>query len=137
MFKYLKKKKQKLLRFLFGSFSFTALMFAFQACYGMPEQYIEASIQGRVTDIETLEPIEGLEVSSDVIVGLVDTTDQNGQFVDPLGKRSLYEGWEYHITVTDIDGAENGYYETLDTLIWGLDFTQPLQLKVKKVPDAQ
>ena len=93
MFKYLKEKKRKLLRFLFGSFSFTALMFTFQACYGMPERSVEADIQGRVTDMETGEPVEGLQVTSD-IVGLADTTDRNGQFVDPMGTRSLYVGEE-------------------------------------------
>lgn len=136
MFKYLKEKKQKLLRFLFGTFSFTALMFAFQACYGMPERYVETSIQGRVTDIETNEPIEGLQVTSD-IVGLADTTDQNGQFVDPMGRRSLYAWEEYRFTVTDIDSTENGQYETLDTMFPAMDLTQPLQLKVKRVSDAQ
>lgn len=136
MFKYLKEKKQKLLRFLFGSFSFTALMFAFQACYGMPERTIEATIQGRVTDMETNEPIEGLEVTSSV-VGLIDTTDQNGQFADPLGRRAFYEWDNCYIKVTDIDSTENGQYETLDTVLPAMDLTQPLQLKVKKVSDAQ
>lgn len=136
MFKYLKEKKRKLLRFLFGSFSFTALMFTFQACYGMPERSVEADIQGRVTDMETGEPVEGLQVTSD-IVGLTDTTDRNGQFVDPVGKRSLYVWEEYRFTVTDIDGAENGQYETLDTMLPAMDLTQPLQLKVKQVSDAQ
>ena len=136
MFKYLKEKKRKLLRFLFGSFSFTALMFTFQACYRMPERSVEADIQGRVTDMETGEPVEGLQVTSD-IVGLTDTTDRNGQFVDPVGKRSLYVWEEYRFTVTDIDGAENGQYETLDTVLPVMDLTQPIQLKVKQVSDAQ
>ena len=136
MFKYLKEKKRKLLRFLFGSFSFTALMFTFQACYGMPERSVEADIQGRVTDMETGEPVEGLQVTSD-IVGLTDTTDRNGQFVDPVGKRSLYVWEEYRFTVTGLDGAENGLYETLDTMLPAMDLTQPLQLKVKQVSDAQ
>ena len=136
MFKYFKEKKQKLLRFLFGTFSFTAMMFAFQACYGMPERYVEVSIQGGVTDIETNEPIEGLQVTSD-IVGLVDTTDQNGQFVDPLGRRSLHAWDEFRFTVTDIDSTENGQYETLDTVLPAMDLTQPIQLKIKQVSDAQ
>ena len=33
----LRQKKQKILRFLFGTFSATALMFTFQACYGPPQ----------------------------------------------------------------------------------------------------
>ncbi len=136
MFKNLKEKKQKLLRFLFGTFSFTALMFAFQACYGMPERYVEVDIQGRVIDIETNEPVEGLQVTSS-IVGLIDTTDQDGQFVDPIGTRAMYEWEEFHFTVTDIDSTAHGQYEPLDTLVWAMNLTRPLQLKVKKVSDAQ
>jgi putative lipoprotein (rSAM/lipoprotein system) len=135
MFKYLKEKKQKLLRFLFGSFSFTALMFTFQACYGMPGRDIEVNIQGRITDMETNEPVEGLQVLSENI-SFVDTTDHNGAFAC-LEKRYLNEYVKYQFTVTDIDSTENGQYETLDTVIYGADLAQPLQLKVKKVSDAQ
>ena len=134
MFKYLKEKKQKLLRFLFGSFSFTALMFAFQACYGMPGK-MEAIIQGRVTDMETNEPIEGLLVVSDRL-GFVDTTDHNGGF-SASEKLYMYDREYFQFTVRDIDSTENGQYETLDTTVYGADLTQPLQLKVKKVSDAQ
>ena len=135
MFKYLKEKKQKLLRFLFGSFSFTALMFAFQACYGMPGRDIDVNIQGRVTDMETNEPVEGLRVLSEN-VSFVDTTDHDGAFACPE-TRYLYDWAEYQFTVTDIDSTENGQYETLDTVVYGADLTKPLQLKVKKVSDAQ
>jgi putative lipoprotein (rSAM/lipoprotein system) len=133
MFKYLKEKKQKLLRFLFGSFSFTALMFTFQACYGMPGR--DVYIQGSVTDTETNEPVEGLQVLSENI-SFVDTTDHNGAFACPE-KCYLNEWAEYHFTLTDIDSTENGQYETLDTVVYGSDLAQPLQLKVKKVSDAQ
>ena len=135
MFKYLKEKKQKLLRFLFGSFSFTALMFAFQACYGMPGNQMEAVIQGRVSDVETNEPVEGLMVVSEEVC-FVDTTDHNGNFFDSE-KRYLYDMQEFRFSVTDIDSTENGQYETLDTMVYGSDLTQPLQFKVKKVSDAQ
>ena len=135
MFKYLKEKKQKLLRFLFGTFSFTALMFAFQACYGMPGNQMEAIIQGRVSDMETNEPIEGLLVFSERL-GFVDTTDHNGVF-SALEVRYMYDREYFQFTVRDIDSTENGQYETLDTMVYGVDLTQPLQLKVKKVSDAQ
>ena len=134
MFKYFKEKKQKLLRFLFGSFSFTALMFAFQACYGMPGK-MEAIIQGRVTDMETNEPIEGLLVVSDRL-GFVDTTDHNGVF-SATEERYMYDEEYFQFTVRDIDSTENWQYETLDTMVYGVDLTQPLQFKVKKVSDAQ
>ena len=135
MFKYLKEKKQKLLRFLFGTFSFTALMFAFQACYGMPGNQMEAIIQGRVSDMETNEPVEGLMVFSERL-GFVDTTDQNGVF-SATEVSYMYDREYFQFTVRDIDSTENGQYETLDTMIYGVDLTQPLQLKVKKVSDAQ
>ena len=135
MFKNLKEKKQKLLRFLFGSFSFTALMFAFQACYGMPGNQMEAIIQGRVSDAETNQPIEGLMVASELL-DFVDTTDHNGVF-SAMEKRYLYDMEEFRFTVTDIDSTEHGLYETLDTMVYGSDLTQPLQFKVKKVSDAQ
>ena len=32
----LRRNKQQILRFLFGTFSFTAVMLVFQACYGPP-----------------------------------------------------------------------------------------------------
>ena len=135
MFKYLKEKKQKLLRFLFGTFSFTALMFAFQACYGMPGNQMEAFIHGRVSDVETNEPIEGLRVIS-VELGFVDITDHNGFFSDTM-KRYMHDQERFHFIVRDIDSTENWQYETLDTVVHGFDLTQPLQLKVKKVSDAQ
>ena len=135
MFKYLKEKKQKLLRFLFGSFSFTALMFAFQACYGMPGGEIVTNIQGRVTDIETNEPVEGLRVFCRD-ADFVDITNHNGVFRD-TNTRILYEYDGFRFTVTDIDSTENGQYETLDTIVMGADLAQPLQLKVKQVSDAQ
>lgn len=135
MFKYLKEKKQKLIRFLFGSFSFTALMFAFQACYGMPGNQMEAIIQGRVTDMETNEPIEGLMVFSEYLC-FVDTTDHNGVFSDSM-VRYMHDREYFHFIVSDIDSTENRQYETLDTMVYGIDLTQPLQFKVKKVSDAQ
>ena len=43
------QKKQRLLRFLFGTFSATALMFTFQACYGPPQrQYPDEIEDGEV-----------------------------------------------------------------------------------------
>ena len=53
MFQKIKEKKQQLVRFLFGSFTATALMFTFQACYGMPPQNdFDATIQGVVKSAE-------------------------------------------------------------------------------------
>ena len=96
---------------------------------------MEAIIQGRVTDMETNEPIEGLLVVSDRL-GFVDTTDHNGGF-SASEKLYMYDREYFQFTVRDIDSTENQQYETLDTTVYGADLTQPLQLKVKKVSDAQ
>lgn len=96
---------------------------------------MEAIIQGRVSDVETNEPVEGLMVVSED-VSFVDTTDHNGVFSDSE-KRYLYDMQEFRFTVTDIDSTEHGQYETLDTMVYGSDLSQPLQFKVKKVSDAQ
>ena len=96
---------------------------------------MEAIIQGRVSDVETNEPIEGLMVASGDL-SFIDTTDQNGTF-SATEKRYMYDMQEFRFTVTDIDSTEHGQYETLDTMVYGSDLTRPLQFKVKKVSDAQ
>jgi hypothetical protein len=96
---------------------------------------MEAIIQGRVSDMETNEPIEGLMVFSERL-DFVDTTDHNGVF-SASDVRYMYDREYFQFTVRDIDSTENGQYETLDTMVYGVDLTQPLQLKVKKVSDAQ
>jgi len=131
MFQKIKEKKQQLLRFLFGSFSATALMFTFQACYGMPRSHVNVLVRGTVTDAETGETIGGMKVSSEII-GFSATTDQEGYFEDSTGVRTLNEWGSYPIRVTDIDSTENGLYETLDTLISAEDLQGSIHLKVKK-----
>ena len=132
MFQKIKEKKQQLLRFLFGSFSATALMFTFQACYGMPQSHVNVVVRGTVTDAETGETIGGLKVTSEII-GLSAMTDQEGYFEDSTGERTLDEWEQYPIQVTDIDSTENGLYETLDTIIPAQDLLDPIHLKVKKL----
>lgn len=131
MFQKIKEKKQQLLRFLFGSFSATALMFTFQACYGMPRSHVNVLVRGTVTDAETGETIGGMKVSSEII-GFSATTDQEGYFEDSTGVRTLNEWGSYPIRVTDIDSTDNGLYETLDTVFSARDLQNPIHLKVKK-----
>ncbi|MBR0305129.1 MAG: radical SAM-associated putative lipoprotein [Bacteroidales bacterium] len=131
MFQKLKNKKQRLVRFLFGSFSATALMFTFQACYGPPEVYVNAKIQGKVLDTETGAPIKGLQVSIPSL-GFTAITDNEGIFEDPSGERSIREWADYDVQVNDIDSTENGLYESLDTTVYAADIQHPLELKVKQ-----
>ena len=119
------------MRFLFGSFSATALMFTFQACYGPPQSYINTTLRGFVTDAETGESIEGLKVASEDI-GFSAITNHEGYFEDPDVRRGLDEWGNYPIQITDIDSTENGLYETLDTIIPAKDLQNPIHLKVKK-----
>ena len=131
MFKKFKEKKQQLVRFLFGSFSATALMFTFQACYGPPEIHIKAKVQGKVLDTETGAPIKGLQVSIPAL-DFTAITDNEGNFVDPNGERFFNECIGYDVQVNDIDSIENGLYESFDTTISASDLQNPLELKVKQ-----
>ena len=42
--------------------SFTAAMFVFQACYGMPEDYYDKPLYFRVVDYDTGEPLKDIEI---------------------------------------------------------------------------
>ena len=134
MFKKFKEKKQRLVRFLFGSFSSTALMFTFQACYGPPEVYVDATIQGKVLDTETGAPVKGLQVSIPSL-GFTAITDNEDKFEDPNGERSIREWADYDVQVNDIDSAENGLYESLDTTVYASDIQNTLELKVRQHRD--
>ena len=98
----LKTKKQQVLRFLFGSFSATAIMFTFQACYGMPPAQ-NVYIRGTVVDAGTGEPVEGLMVGLPEY-GLTDTTDANGTFDYPESQY-IIKGQIVDLQVTDIDST--------------------------------
>ena len=112
----IKDKKQQLIRFLFGSFSATALMFVFQACYGMPKNPVppdeDAVIIGTITDMETGQPVLGLSVTIPELEVEV-TTDSAGVF------GAIVDGVEHpnqvQLLVNDVDGTENDLYETIDT----------------------
>lgn len=133
MFQKIKDKKQQLVRFLFGSFTATALMFTFQACYGMPPQNdFDATIQGVVKSAETGEPIQGITVygaGNDLFV----QTGANGTFELPVH----FGNSQYLIRVKDEDGAENGSYQDLDTLLDASVLTDGVAILLEKRNDNQ
>lgn len=133
MFQKIKEKKQQLVRFLFGSFTATALMFTFQACYGMPPQNeLDATIQGVVKSAETGEPIQGITIfgaSDDLFV----QTGVNGTFQLPVH----FGNSQYLIHVKDEDGAENGSYQDLDTLLDASVLTDGVTILLQSRSDNQ
>ncbi len=130
----LKTKKQQVLRFLFGSFSATAIMFTFQACYGMPPAQ-NVYIRGTVVDAGTGEPVEGLMVGLPQY-GLTDTTDANGAFDYPENQY-IIRGEIVDLQVTDIDSTENGLYEQLNVTTTVEELASPLRLEVMKVDEEK
>lgn len=133
MLSKLKEKKRAWKRALFGSFAATSVMFTFCACYGMPKEYINLDeISGTVVDAETGSPVAGVQVQSR---GLIDAiTDSTGYFVDSTDR--TVDSWHpIDFAVRDIDGAENGIYEDLDTSVLAADLLSPLHLQVKPKHD--
>ena len=111
----LRQKKQQILRFLFGSFSATALMFTFQACYGMPNNGYRDFIEGQVVSEDVDQPIQNVRVHSSNNNGEGDfaKTDEEGYFT--VGVDSTVDS--VAVSFQDMDGEENGLYADLDTLM--------------------
>ena len=96
------------------------------ACYGVPAQPFE--VKGRVVDAETGMPIQNIKVTaaagngigSTTGVGSVATpedsyagseyTERNGEFTIILHEYYYPDG--FIVECTDVDGAENGSYES-------------------------
>lgn len=128
----IKDKKQQLIRFLFGSFSATALMFVFQACYGMPQNPVppdeDVVIMGTITDMATGQPVEGLSVIIPEL-GIDATTDSTGVFCSNVNGAEHPN--QVQLLVNDVDGTENDRYETLDTNFTYDDLLTPFELQVR------
>ena len=100
------------LRNLIGGLSFTTALFVFQACYGMPQDYLDdVYISGKVVSQTSGLPIEGIKVEAELFehYGL---TDSQGEF-------SFYTPWadSLKFTIEDTDPSTNGAYLSKDTLV--------------------
>jgi hypothetical protein len=109
--------------------SLTAVMFVFQACYGMPSDYHEdIFISGKVVSKSSQLPIQGIKVS---VKGLpaYTVTNENGEFRFYSERRSYSRNSPYDslmlsypeasycpLQFQDIDAADNGSYA--DTLLY-------------------
>lgn len=94
---------------MFGAAGF---LITFQACYGTPQNY--ANIEGIISDNDTQQGVEGLKVNivsdSD---SLSTVTDAQGSFHTGI----ITNDRNLQITVEDIDGEENGTYNTFNTSV--------------------
>ena len=111
-------KTRKLLRKIFGGISLTAMVFIFQACYGMPpDRHDDVKLTGTVTSKTTNLPISGIKISVN--------EGYNYGFTDENGNFNFYAGvpnWNYerdgvkytpdklNISFLDVDGAANGNF---------------------------
>ncbi len=104
--------KRNLFRNLIGGVSLSAAMFAFQACYGTPQDFgLDVHVKGKVVSKQTGQPIEGIKIS---VQGnpQYEWTDANGDF-------SFYTEREGDMILQfrDIDSVENGQFMAEDTVI--------------------
>jgi hypothetical protein len=121
-------KSRKLLRSLFACFSFTAIAFVFQACYGVdPPHYYDVKFTGSVKSKTTNLPIRGIKIQ--INDGKICNHDNNYGFTDANGQFNFYASvpsGDYYfqkdsivnifspdslrVHFLDIDGIENGEF---------------------------
>ena len=106
------QRKQKIIRKLLGTLSFTSALFVFQACYGMPHDTgIDIEIRGTVKSAKTNLPIEGIKVYV--------SNHEQYVFSDGSGNFVLYteKADSYLVKFEDIDADNNGTFAAKDTTI--------------------
>ena len=127
--KKLELKGRKLLRYLFGCVSFTAVAFVFQACYGVVDDY-EVRLTGTVWSKNTNLPIKGIKVAVNDEQFICGMTDENGKFdfyanvpkggyydYNENDSVSVYRSADsVKVHFMDIDSTQNGYFN--DTTIF-------------------
>lgn len=104
--------KRKMLRKIFGTLSFTGMLFVFQACYGAPQDmYRDIYIEGVVKSNKTSLPLSGIKVSV--------SNNQTSILTDEDGKFKIYTlpAPELLLKFEDIDEAQNGMFQSKDTLV--------------------
>ena len=134
--KKIELKSRKLLRTIFGCISFTAVAFAFQACYGTFDRFYDIKLTGTVKSKTTNLPIEGIKITvndgyDDGIHYNYGLTDKNGKFAFyasvpnvEFWAHSVYNDSIVHyipdsvrVQFIDIDDIKNGYFENQTVII--------------------
>jgi hypothetical protein len=101
----LQKLKRLCYTRIFILFNLSAVAFTFQACYGVPQDDLMAvTISGKVTDSQTLEPIQGIKVEGGQS-GTIAYTDNEGYFIVQVEPGDVNE-----VTFSDVDGQDNRSY---------------------------
>lgn len=119
-------KRRKLYRTIFGVFSLSGIMFAFQACYGTPQDFgQDVLINGKITSAASKASVSGIKI----------LVNQLGQYAQSAsdGTFSIYceRMTEYNLTFTDTDGAQNGQYQSCDTIVRLVDQAEVLTVNVE------
>lgn len=105
-------RRRNLLRTVFGVFSLSGILFAFQACYGTPQDFgTDVLIKGKVTSVSTKASLANIRVDIDR-TGQYTTTGNDGTF-------SMYceRLREYHLIFSDGNTPRDSRYSTRDTTI--------------------
>lgn len=118
--------RRKLFRTIFGVFSLSGIMFAFQACYGTPQDFgQDILIKGKVTSAANKASVSGIKV----------LVNQSGQYAQSAadGTFSIYceRMPEYNLIFSDTDGAQNGQYQVCDTTVQLGDQSENLTVNVE------
>jgi len=110
--KSIKERKQKFLRWIYGTICLGTVAFIFQACYGMDGDYrMDVRIQGIVKSKTTNQPIKGIKVSVENLFQY-ELTDDEGKFATYVPIDSIYK-----LKFEDIDSIDNGKFFTKDTVL--------------------
>ncbi len=117
--------RRKIFRTIFGIFSLSGIMFAFQACYGTPQDFgQDVLIKGKVSSAVNKASVPGIKV----------LINQSGQYTvsDTNGAFSMYceRMSEYKLIFSDTDGTQNGQYQACDTIVQLADEADQLTVNV-------
>ena len=118
--------KTKIFRTIFGIFSLGGILFAFQACYGTPQDFgMDILVTGKVMSGETKAGIPNIRVGLTGFGGY--------QFTETDGTFSFYTERmsEFHFTFADMDGALNGTYQPKDTVVTCPDSEETIDLQIE------
>ena len=119
-------RRRKWFRTIFGIFSLSGIMFAFQACYGTPQDFgMDVEINGKVLSGNTDNGIRGILINIKDLPNAT-VTDENGNFSLFAERQS-----EYLVSFLDRDGDANGSFSPKDTLIAVTEYQNSVHVTIR------